>query len=613
MTPPSSDISRKFRALFPDIDSDNLRYDGFKMPLLRDLLACLHPSNIPKNPFDQSTVSVVAEGFDALHIYARLCADVDRLPSPAMHKALFEPFWGVWQWMHFMNPHLGNFADDEVGLGARSHSACFLQSDGRLSLASTIRVHLASTFICGVMRTPRGMQALAACPGLVDDVLSMITMLSPSHPKPDLAASQHLLAQFFVLLLSQKDPSIRNPFHAGLLAFDKENPGKLLDCIINHLVWLIDPSCGRDGAEDDYVDAYSNLLNRVLLKNPQFVENLKTQGDSPVRYLVCRIEDIAAPRLHRAPAYKHHALALLVDILSHILIPEERNPRVSHLDLIEALDFRLLLTIRWLLIEGKLIRQSASSGYKYADVLARETRRLITHAVMPSLVWPDLRRAVQESMLRDGVLLDDAPADEAMLVSEWAHLERCYQFFLGVRLTYQKWLASARQACANADCSSDVEAAELMMCSCGSTFYCSVDCQRRHWHWSHRQSCTRNNNAPAKRYLGAGPVEDARSYIKHSERAYLRMCAREGLSRYGNAASVRMHHVSTVLVDFGSTEHRHPIVHYGVLEKRPWFDLPLDPRLVRIWVQAMKGGRTYVLEVDTLPREDAAHLAGSGA
>ncbi|KAL1750507.1 hypothetical protein FB107DRAFT_294545 [Schizophyllum commune] len=616
----NNSIALKLKAIFGNMDAPNLPYEKLTMPLFRDLLQCLHPSNIPCAPFDEGSLLVTGSGIDSVHVYSRLLGDLHLLPL-IMQRALIKWFPLVWQWIRFLSPQYGHFSDDEVQDG-QPREQCYLHADGRFAMASHARVHIMNIIITHALRTTEGIRALLTCPGLTGDVLSMLTMLCPVQPEPQLAQSQHLLAKLLLGLHYRGKGFSPNPVQEGLVEFDNRHPGKVLRSVVKRLLWLLIPGSGASpSVDEDDVDTYITLLDTILLHEADFIANFRrTTSIGPPILALERISGMTALHTLEAEPYKHRALGALVKILAAHLVPTAENPSVLHADVVFAIKCGFVPVLHYLV---KAVFYPSDHPRRvdapFSDTLWRDTRDIIAKAVVPSLVWRDALRAAYDS--EDIVTSFDLDEDDPVLqLPDWDMLHRSYWFFANARETYKE-LNTAQ--CANAKCPNrdTPMSSRMKTCSCGSAFYCSRACQKIDWHASHHQSCARTNEGPVKtRPRSRGPFVDAPNCISHSMRAYLKICANQLLAQLGKPTAV--HRIRTILIDFVNVDMnldaKHgrpglPSIVYGALDRKPGF-VPASPvvpdsTFVRVWVLVAKGDTEYMMEVDSVPRDQFSRWA----
>ncbi|KAI5888923.1 uncharacterized protein SCHCODRAFT_02690774 [Schizophyllum commune H4-8] len=617
---PSTSIALKFRAMFGNFDAPNLPYEKLTMPLFRELLQCLHPSNIPCAPFDEGSLHATGSGIDSLHVYSRLLGDLHLLPL-VMQRELIKWFPLVWQWIRFLSPRYGHFSDDEVQI-VQAHKQCHLQADGRFAMASHARVHIMNIMVTHAQRTAEGTRALLTCPGLTGDILSMLTMLCPLQPEPQLAQGQHLLAKLFLGLHARGRGFSPNPAQEGLVEFDSSHPGKVLRSVVKRSIWILIPGSGAAPSFDaDYVDTYITLLDTILLRDASFIANFRrsTSIGPPVLALE-RISRMIELHALEAEPYKHRALGALVKILAAHLVPTAENPSVLLADVVHAIKCGFVPVLHYLVMAVSYPSAHPRRGdAPFSDTLWRDTRDIIAKAVVPSLVWRSALRAAYDS--EDIVALFDLDENDPVLqLPDWDILHRSFWFFANARETYKELDAAhcCNMKCPNRDTPMP---SRMKTCSCGSAFYCSRACQKIDWHASHHQSCARTNEGPVKtRPRSRGPYVDAPNCISHSMRTYLKICANQLLAQLGDPTAV--HRVHTILVDFVNVDMNLddedgrpglPSIVYGALDRKPGF-VPASPvvpdsTLVHVWVLVAKGGTEYMMEVDSVPREQFSRWA----
>ena len=103
-------------------------------------------------------------------------------------------------------------------------------------------------------------------------------------------------------------------------------------------------------------------------------------------------------------------------------------------------------------------------------------------------------------------------------------------------------------------------------------------------------------------------------------RAYLKICANQLLAQLGKPTAVQC--IRTILIDFVNVDmnldDKHgrpglPSIVYGALDRKPGFvttsSAVPDSRLVHVWVLVAKGDTEYMMEVDSVPREQFSRWA----
>ncbi|KAL1665311.1 hypothetical protein GGF50DRAFT_100676, partial [Schizophyllum commune] len=344
-------------------------------PLFKELFARLDPSRIPKHPLDHRGARAITEALEALWMYAHI-SEAAPQSGDAFLRAYVKHLPNVWQWGLWLLPGEGNVKDS-----SSKNLECLdfpLHPDGTVVIGVYLRYLVLQLIIAAFVDTPPGRKILLAQPRFYEVLLKVLSYNWTRPKKFNDARQPHaLLRVIFDGLTSKDDPKLVKRTLDEVTTFEKQNPGRIFQIIVERLPWLLD---AEEKDSFQFIMGYLGTLSHLLiLSHHLFRENIRRANGGPaiVNLLLRTVPDFGLPRTRTD---EQMTMPILMQLMETLL-----TSRWSDQELVDVINAGFLRFIDRL------------NRFLPSDAKGKERRRMVNvwikDVIMPSMVWPKVLRA----------------------------------------------------------------------------------------------------------------------------------------------------------------------------------------------------------------------------
>ncbi|KAI4524302.1 hypothetical protein K525DRAFT_267124 [Schizophyllum commune Loenen D] len=542
--------------------------------LANDLFAWIDKSCIPVHPLDHDDTLTIAEAIDALYIYAVISNDLSSA-STRIHDSVHAHAADFWAWLVWLSPHSGNVVDDK-DFTLKQNGRARLLTDGNVIVAMDTVSRALAAWKPPVLPSAR-VSYLLAQPEYVMVVMSLLTR--PPSPSSRAMFSRHLLLVSTEQLLASSPTSTKESLRTGMLQYTQDHPGMLMRALAPFASHCL---------------AAGSAMSQGIASHIRFIKFFGTDLDSDllaadiVPTLVDLLRSWTVLEERGRETEQDAAVIMWASLLERATDPRLASSRHSRWasGLIKAMETQLLFVLYMAIFH---IPQNSDTRSKHHRDLYRQWAVRTTQTIATYLVWPKFLRAFRAGLRRSR--LGDEVGFSAFM-PEWDVLLKRYHFLVRARQLYKEELASLRQTCGNPECTSHAPSSVLKMCACESIFYCSKECQAKHWASHHRADC-----APVEHFGGSHETVGRSDDLSPAQLLFLRKVATEFLLY--SADLNRMKHLSHIRVDLvikpSPVQEEAPIyvIDYGDLGEDTNPAAPINPQ-IQVLVHVQKGPHDIV-------------------